>query len=87
MFNCSICWSEAHQSFYGAIACDACRTFFRRRVLSKKVRNLVMFFSFTNLFLKTRKVNAVTVVTAQLLFVMESKYVVDVVIKDASQWE
>ena len=46
-----------------------------------------MFFSFTNLFLKTRKVNAVTVVTAQLLFVMESKYVVDVVIKDASQWE
>ena len=34
---CAVCSGETYWSFYGAIVCDPCRTFFRRQVLSDKV--------------------------------------------------
>ena len=34
---CAVCSAETYWSFYGAIVCDPCRTFFRRQVLSDKV--------------------------------------------------
>lgn len=35
--TCAVCSEETHNSFYGVISCDACRTFFRRKVLADKV--------------------------------------------------
>lgn len=34
---CKVCGDRAFYVFYGALACDSCRTFFRRQVLQNKV--------------------------------------------------
>lgn len=34
MSKCVICYDSTYSSYYDALACDACRTFFRRQVLS-----------------------------------------------------
>ena len=35
--TCAVCLEGTHHSFYGSLVCDACRTFFRRRVIQKQV--------------------------------------------------
>ena len=42
LLSCSVCSANTHYSFYGAIVCDPCRTFFRRQVLSGRVRIIRM---------------------------------------------
>ena len=42
LLSCSVCSASTHYSFYGAIVCDPCRTFFRRQVLSGRVRIIRM---------------------------------------------
>ena len=43
MQKCAVCGFDAYYSFYGVVACDPCRTFFRRSVLSKEV-SFVWFY-------------------------------------------
>ena len=38
--KCSVCSATAYYSYYGALACDPCRTFFRRQVQAKKVSTI-----------------------------------------------
>ena len=38
--QCTVCGSDTFNSFYGAICCDPCRTFFRRHALTQRVRNV-----------------------------------------------
>ena len=45
LLKCSICDADTHYSYYGALTCDPCRTFFRRQVVKRKVRRFYMFIS------------------------------------------
>jgi hypothetical protein len=38
---CKICGDKAAYHNYGVLTCDSCKTFFRRQIIDKKVRNLV----------------------------------------------
>lgn len=40
LMPCVVCGTDTYWSFYGAMVCDPCRTFFRRQVLSNRVSDL-----------------------------------------------
>lgn len=42
--ECEICGASAIYSFYGAKACHACKTFFRRNAQDDKVRICILMF-------------------------------------------
>jgi len=46
---CVVCTATTVYSYYGAIVCDPCRTFFRRQVMGQKVcqTSLVSLFNFS----------------------------------------
>ena len=37
--KCEVCGGNTFHSFYGAVVCDPCRTFFRRQVINQGVRS------------------------------------------------
>lgn len=42
LLMCAVCGSGTHYSYYGALVCDPCRTFFRRQVLACRVSLLLI---------------------------------------------
>ena len=86
--SCSVCSANTQYSFYGVIACDPCRVFFRRRVLTKRVSNsYVLSLIHINDFIN-RCLLANTMETASyLLFQQGFEPVVSVVFKSVFLWE
>lgn len=58
LLSCSVCSANTHYSFYGAIVCDPCRTFFRRQVLSGRVRIRIIKIKHGIIFLETDNIIA-----------------------------
>ena len=55
LLQCAVCGAGTHYSYYNAIVCDPCRTFFRRHVLSKRVSlNSKFAFVVSSLFFSHR---------------------------------
>ena len=85
--QCTVCGSDTFNSFYGAICCDPCRTFFRRHALTQKVRFVKykhVFFRQLFSFSHSRVRKTRTVPSSSL---KEPGLVVGVDIKDVCQQE